>query len=249
MAASFAAASSQSIRNAGASVTAPPFTVGFWLNMPTSATTRVIFSLADTGVTNSYWIIFKSTSDVLTFGSSQTNGGSQNSAVATAISGNAWEFVIARAISTSNRRMSVLHATGLVEHVQGTTIVTPTGIDTIAFGGRITSAPDLPNEGLVGEFWCTNTDIQPDGAQLDGAMFRQLAYGGPFSVPHVAKDIIEYRSLRKYPSSEGDDVSEVYFGGAGRQTWTNTNGVTTGTHPSLPYWYVKPNQNQRALVI
>ena len=94
----------------------------------------------------------------------------------------------------------------------------------------------------VGELWYTNTDIQPDGAQLDDNLLRQLAYGGPFSVPCCAKDIIEYRSFRKVIESNQDEAvgDEVYWGGAGRQVWTNTNGVTRGPHPPLPGWYRKP---------
>lgn len=106
-----------------------------------------------------------------------------------------------------------------------------------------------PFTGRLAEFWCTNTDIQADNAQLQDWMARQLAYGGPFSVPHIVKDIVEYRSLRVFPESRGDRGTEVYHGKFGRQTWANTNGVTTGPHPPLPYWYVKPGQTQRQLVI
>jgi hypothetical protein len=110
-------------------------------------------------------------------------------------------------------------------------------------GALQTSAgASVPFDGNVAEFWYTNTDIQPDGAQLDGNLLRQLAYGGPFSVPHIAGDILEYRSFRKVIESDQDEAvgDEVYWGGAGRQVWTNTNGVTRGPHPPLPGWYRKP---------
>jgi hypothetical protein len=102
----------------------------------------------------------------------------------------------------------------------------------------------VPCDAFISEFWYTNTDIQPDGAQLNDDLLRQLAYGGPFSVPHVAANLIEYRSFRKVIESDQDEAvgDGVYWGGAGRQVWTNTNGVTRGPHPPLPGWYAKPNR-------
>jgi len=108
------------------------------------------------------------------------------------------------------------------------------------------SAPTFFLNGLIAEYWLTNTDIQPDGAQLDDNLLRQLAYGGPFSVPHIAKDLIEYRSFRKVIESDQDEApgDEVYWGGAGRQVWTNTNGVRRGPHPPLPGYYKRPRPRQ-----
>lgn len=99
---------------------------------------------------------------------------------------------------------------------------------------------------MIAEFWCTNTDIQADGGQLDNTFLSQLAFGGPFSVPHVASAVVEYRSFRVHPSL--NDPYETYsdYGG---QTWTNNGAATTGPHPPLPYWYVKPGQNNKVLTI
>lgn len=85
-------------------------------------------------------------------------------------------------------------------------------------------------QGQIAEIWYTNTDIQPDGAQLQNSTLRQLAFNGPFSLPHIAKDIVEYRSFRSRLDSRQDTPEEVYHRGL-RQTWTNTNGVTLGPHP------------------
>lgn len=122
-------------------------------------------------------------------------------------------------------------------------------MDAMAIGSQASATPTEFFDGRMAEIWYTNTDIQADGLQLQDALLRQLAYGGPFSVPHIAKDIVEYRSLRVHPDSRGDQPSEVYHGKFGRQIWTNANGVTAGPHPPLPYWYVKPGQTRRPLIV
>lgn len=122
-------------------------------------------------------------------------------------------------------------------------------MDRVTIGALGGTTPASFFDGLIGEYWVTATDIQGDGAQLQDGLLLQLAYGGPLSVPSVARDVIEYRSMIKHPTSDGDEVSENYVGHLGRQVWTNHNGVTTGHHPPLPYWYEKPGQRRRVLTI
>jgi hypothetical protein len=100
--------------------------------------------------------------------------------------------------------------------------------------------PEAFLDGLVGEFWTTNTDISADAGQLPDWLVQQLAYGGPFSVPHIAKDIVDYRSFRSGLASDQDRVGEGYPGRFGRRTWSNVNGVTLGAHPPLPANYARP---------
>jgi len=248
MAAFFASASSQKLLNSVAPVTGPPFSVGFWAYPTTTGTTRYLWSLSDTAGTINYYTIAQSASNdwnVLQTDDASPTGGT---AGVSAVTANQWVYIVARYISGTNRRMAVKLHTGEIVHAAGAINDNPTGIDVMAFGCLNHSAPTGFFDGGIAEFWMTNSDIQADGAQLLDSTVRQLAYGGPFSVPHIAKNIIEYRSFRKYPSSEGDDPSEVFHGVA-RQTWTNTNGVTIGPHPPLPYWYVKPGQTARILTV
>lgn len=250
MAALFTAASTQYLTNAAPAVLDYPFTVGMWVNLAALGTvTRGLWALSDTATTNNWFGVEIASTEVVRVAAAA--GGSQNSAgLLTPLVVGTWNFVVARFIGSGNRRIAGLYATGSTEHAQGITARAPAGMDTMSIGARQdSSGPLVPMEGSIAEIWYTNTDIQADGAQLQEAMLFQLAYGGPFSVPHIAKDIIEYRSFRKYPSSEGDEIGEVFHGALDRQIWSNINGVTIGPHPPLPYWYRKPEDISRTLVI
>lgn len=244
MAASFVAASSQYLLSSTTPITALPITVGIWFNLAAVANEpRTLWTVADTGTILSHWSLEMTSAEIVQI--VVGNGVVPNSAsITTPIAAGTWNFAIGRFVSNINRKIAVLLNSGSVEHGSVTTNRAPAGgVDVVSIGARQQSTGvDQFWDGSIAEVWWTNSDIQADGAQLQDATIRQLAYGGPFSVPHVAKDIVEYRSFRKYPSSEGDQIGEFYHGGAGRQTWTNTNGVTTGPHPPLPYWYVKPGQ-------
>jgi hypothetical protein len=249
MAANFASASSQRLENAVLPLvsTGYPFTIGTWVYPTTTAADRTIWSIADTAVTNHWFELRQGATDVWTLASA--SGGTTNSINAGTVTANNWFFVLCRCISATSRRITVLDGNGEITLGFNSTSRAPTGLDAITIGCRKTSATSQFMDGMIAEFWLTNTDIQADGASQQPAMMRQLAYGGPFSVPHIAKDIIEYRSLRKYPSSEADGLEEVFHGAPGRLTWTNTNGVTIGPHPPLPYWYEKPGQRRTPLIV
>lgn len=245
MAASFISASSQRLTNSASPITVVPFTVGCWFQTDNTAT-QGVWSITDTGTSANYFYLRKIIGQLQL--RCAAGAGAASVGVGTLVS-NAWFFTLTRCISATNRRLSILNSDGSAAHGQETTSMTPTGIDTIAIGCLNINIPQDFLGGQVAEFWYTNTDIQADGIQTQDALLRQLAYGGPLSVPHIAKDIIEYRSFRKYQASDGDELSEVYSGSFGPQTWANVNGVTNSAHPSLPYWYVKPNQVQTELVI
>ncbi len=246
MAAFFASASSQKLLNSVAPITAIPFTVGIWVFPTTAGTNRAFWSLADTGTTNNFFSIEETA--VSTWSLSCAAGGS--SAVMTSlgtVTANQWAFIIARAIGAANRRLSVLQFDGSIGAGQETTSLTPAGIDALALGCRNVSTPSTFMDGSVANYWLTNTDIQLDGGALDATLLRQLAFGGPFSVPSVARDLIEYRSLRK--STIKDQIGEVYYSQFGVQTWTDTGGVILAADPLIPYWYRRPTDISRGVMI
>lgn len=239
MSAQFLAASSQYIKNAATPVTAVPFTVGMWVHPTTTGAARTFFGLSNAAVSGNYFHFGQTAANTWTI---ETTGGAVASGTVTA---NQWAFLVARFITAANRRLGGLQFDGSTFSVQDTFSDTPATINTMTLGTILRNTPLNLFSGNIAEFWLTNTDIQPGGAQLQDALLRQLAYAGPFSVPHIAKDIVEYRSLRKYPSSEGDEEGEVFHGALGRQTWANVNGATVSHHPPLQYEYARPPGTQK----
>jgi hypothetical protein len=161
-----------------------------------------------------------------------------------------WHFGVFRFIAATNRKGDILLADGSVGQISGSTSRTPTATPNVmALGAAVGASVGLNFDGQIAEFWITNTDIQPDAAALKFDTLHKLALCGPFSIPHIAKDIIEYRSFRKAPASDADEANEVFHGALGRQTWSNVGGVTVTAHPPLPYYYAEPGQTIRNLTI
>lgn len=241
-------ASSTRLQNAALSLTNTgyPCTMACWVNPDTSGVLRTFAIVADTGTTNNYLLLQTVAGGSWAIGAAA--GGTNSIANGGTTTANQWAFVLGRFINATNRRISVLQYDGSIIHAQSTTSRAPTGLDSVAIGGRITSSPDQFFGGFVGEFWYTDTDIQPGGAQLENALLMKLALGGPFSVPHVAKSLVEYRSLRTGLDSAQDRPEEIWYRGLW-PTWTNTNGVTLGPHPPLPGWYQKPGNVIRPAVV
>lgn len=239
MAAWFVSASSQKLRNSAPPLTDYPMTVGMWLYPTAVGTAQSPFGLYDTGTTNNYLELRLSTGSVI--GAAAAAGGAAAAGNVTAtLTNNKWHYVVGRFISATNRRIAVLYPDGSVDHGNSTTNRAPTGMDAMVLGVRETSSPGSYFDGAIAEFWITNTDIQADGAQLDASLLRQLAYSGPWSVPHTDKDIVDYRKLFSAIGSEQDSLGEWDGGAKGRQTWVNTNGVACTFHPPLASNYATP---------
>lgn len=239
MSALFASASSQYLVNSVAPVTAVPLTVGMIVSGPTISTNKQIFDLTDTGSSNHSLRLQIVNTDVFRI-TAQAGGTAANGDGGTFVAGRQF-CVIGRFIGATNRRMAIVDLSlGSVTHVTNTTNRTPTGIDSVAIGCRLdsTGASNFMN-GFISEFWYADVDIQEDGAQLMDSTARQLAMYGPFSLPHIAHKIIEYRSFRSVLTSGNDNPREVYCR-ATRPTWANTNGVILGPHPPLPSGFFRP---------
>ena len=239
MSASFVSASSQRLLNTASPVTAYPFTIGLWVKPTTLAVAKVIVSVGDPADTN-HINLYQRTGNIFqifTTGAGSSTGGGTVS--------NQWFFFVLRAISATNRRWDYIAQDGSTA-TDSTNVSGPLGAMTsIALGATASTVGASFFDGNIAEFWVANTDIQLDGLVLQQAMLQQLAYGGPFSVPHIAKDIADYRSLRSALDSNQDNLSDYESGNKGRQTWVNTNGVTLGAHPPLPGWYRGPNDVNR----
>ena len=248
MAVAFVLASSQYLTRAipeTVPTTIFPLTVGAWV-YPKSANTMAFFSIGDNTVTNQYGAIRRQNTGTVSI--SAAAGSSESSANnGVAINANTWNFVVGRFISATNRRVGVLHSTSVISHASGTTSRAPTGANEIRVSGHAASAVTNAMDGRVAEWWYATADVQPDGAQIQDQLLRALAFGGPFSVPAIAKNIVEYRSFRTHPTC--GDLNEIYFGGGSTAApWTNTGGATIEAHPPFPYWYVRPGQHVKAMV-
>jgi hypothetical protein len=238
MAGVFVAASSQRLTASSYPITGYPFTWGAWIK-PTSTSAQVILSLCSSSINGAN---LYSLNNGAGFIIRAVDGAGQavSGAIGT-ITANSWHYVVARYISATNRRIAVLQPDGLIAHGQNTTSKAPSASNQLGLGCQADSVPDSFFDGAIAEFWMADYDIQADGAQLQDRLVRQLAYGGPFSVPYI----VEYRAMRSGPLVETSN--ESFQGKFTRRTWVNTNSVTTGPHPPLPYWYAKPGQTKRLL--
>lgn len=252
MSAFFTASSNQYLSNAAPIVVAPPFTVGMWVNLTAVGNAaRTLFALSDTGTTNNYTLLRMTSAELLSI-TARAGGTEAGANVASgSIPAGRWSFVLGRFITTTARRCSfyIAHGTGAgaVSHGSISSLRAATGIDTLTIGGLLTSGGlTEPWDGGIAEYWLTNDDVQPENAATYDWLVRQLAWGGPFSVPYLARSVVEYRSFRKYPSSDADDLSEVYY--TARPTLVNNAGVTTYAHPPLPYWYRNPRDFRGMMV-
>jgi hypothetical protein len=233
MSLSFAGA--QWLNNTSPPITDYPITVGCWVRPAAAGNVfRSIWQLSKAGDPSDRFALYQWTGSV--WCALVSVSGADTALTAGTVTATSWHFLVARFISATNRRLAVLNVNGSTAHAQSTTSAQPLTQAEEALGANVTGGD--PYTGLLAEFWRTNTDIQVDAAQLSDSTLRQLAYGGPFSVPNIAGTILEYRSFRKHPYR--DEAGEVYYGGKGVLTWTPTSTPTTGFHPPLPYWYRKP---------
>lgn len=230
------AASTQSLKNAATNGVTYPFTVGFWFNVLTTNVLQCPYSF-NNGAAGGYHGRMDATGHL----SLIVNAGS-NTVTTTvgAATSNTWNFYLARFISATNRRLIFLNSAGLIEEVQGTASISP-GTHTQCNIGLLGSATQ-PWNGNIAEWWYTNTDIQLGGAVTDTSLVLQLAYKGPFSVPYVAQNLVEYRSFRMGLDTSSDEINEVYWGeGVPQQIWTLVNAPKIGEHPRLASEYRRPS--------
>jgi hypothetical protein len=242
----FASASSQYLVNTSPPVVAPPMTVGFWFNKIT-AVDAFMWDLNRVATTAHYMAITCNATNVVTVVINDAGGGLTITGATVAL--NQWHYVLFRAFSAANYWLSVLPNTGAVSRVQSTTSKSPAALDRAAIGCYLSTAgaPGNQMNGMIAEFFQTDTDVQGDGLTTDIGLLHQIAYRGPFSLPNIVNDIVDYRSFRSPPS--GERHGESYAGKKGRQVWTPTNGPTLEAHCPLFGGYRGPPHSQSDIVI
>lgn len=210
-----------------------PFSTGFWMKPTTVSGIKNLLTISDTTTTNAFNLFQNGTSV-----SANANGSFTISAGT--LVANAWFYVVMRFISAANAMLSILSADGIIATGFNTTVNVPTGLTNMALGAASASAGSAFFDGSMAEWWITNSDIQSDGATLQASTLRQLSRGGPFSLPHIAKDIVDYRSLRYALGSDQDAQPDYDLGNKGRQIWANSGGVTRAAHPPLAVGHMGP---------
>jgi hypothetical protein len=230
-------------------VTSTPLTVGMWFRLGAVGTAvQSLWALADmtagaafmsTGVNSTETVIIRA-----------SNGTATDTPVGAVMTVGPWHFHVARFLANNDRRISLLAmgATSIITHANSG--ATEANVTTqMAIGARISNNPvAFFWTGSIAEFWIADADIWFSGADLPNEMVHQLAFGGPFSIPRVAKALTEYRSFRCGLDSRDDGSGDVYHRGV-RQTWTAVGGPTLAPHPPLPYWYQRPGQVKTQLVV
>lgn len=211
-----------------------PLAIGMWVRPATLGTARRYWSLCDPSSNDNYIYCGQSGNDqwnVAAIDPTSNNGA--NTPMSSVIIG-AWSFILARFLATNQRAIDVLPAGGGVLQATTSNTRTPSGMTQMGLGYRASLTPGVFFDGLIGEFWWGVPIAAPLSrfASLPEPTLRQLAYGGPFSIPSVAASIREYRSFRTNPV--GGEGRDIHVGsGVPWQNWSNVNGVTTGPHPPL----------------
>ena len=144
----------------------PAFTIGCWVYPTTTAAIKRVWSI--NGASGS---VFSST----IWSAAQVSGGgvwgfqcADNAAADTiAVAGtatpNQWHFLLARAISTANRRLSVINADGTISHGQETSTLAPALPLRLELGRLSCTAPSGFFDGIIGEFWVMSGDVLASG--------------------------------------------------------------------------------------
>jgi hypothetical protein len=230
MGAFFTAASSQKLATPSVPIVTYPFTVGMWVNpsVALSGSSKAIWSISVDA--NNYFLVYWSNglSALACQMTNATVSGACSSGLAPTVG--RWNYVLARYISSTNRRCSAMSPDGTVSHGSDTTGgADPVGTMVETAFGSVASL--LYWDGGIAEFFLWDGDIWPDGGAAPDWFIRQLAYRGPFSLPGRTRNIVEDKSLRG--TLEAGRVGESWSGPKGRILWSNTNGVRLGPHPVL----------------
>lgn len=235
MALRITAASQQAICNTSPPVTAYPLTLMCWACPLTGVGDGSVYVFGNTS-DSLQWLGIDFTSASGWYLPASTGGGGSQDTGFIAHSLGRWDFIVARCISATNRRLSVLTSQGAVTHVQSTGSATPS-INRLTigkFGNAVTTDQATGGwfQGRIAECTLIGADIQPDGAQLEDRFLRDLAHKGPFAFPHLHRDILEYRSFRS--SVLNERPGETWFGRRGRQSWSPITAVPAiDAHPPL----------------
>lgn len=230
-----------------------PFTIGMWVYPLTTGTAFTMWSLNDPVSANNYCGIRATATNV--FSIYARGGGTENSATIGTVAASRWYFLLARFISPTNDRLSVIDG-GAILGVQRTTTRTPVATQ-INLGSLQFSS--LTNEsgasrGYIAEYWIANGDIQEDGAAMNDNILRMIAYNGPLSVPTVAAKVRNYRPFLTVGGNIGSNYvtnpDEAFGNNGGPYSISGIfQNFNNQGNPPLCAGYVPPTQRNSITLI
>jgi hypothetical protein len=234
--------STRRLENPNVGVPPFPYSVGCLVRPGATGAARTVFSLSNLANTVDYHLV-RITAAGLPSMVGRFGGTESTASTLSTVTVGAWHLMVARFISTSNRRFTVLYPSGAVESANSTVSRNDTTFDQVTIGALVTSggASELFN-GEIAEWWWSNINLFSDtAAGVPAAMMWMLRLYGPFAFPWLASSMVEYRSFR---SSVIERRPLEHFHGTSSNValngWVNTGGVSLSQHPPLPYWYREP---------
>jgi hypothetical protein len=232
MGAHFTAANSNRVGGIPAGTVAVPLSFGLWVR-PTSTTTKTILTFG--GTVNTWFQLHINASNQYQFRANTTA-----LVIGTAVA-NQWSYLCCRAISATERRAFMVDQRGLTVPTASFTSVAPSTsnlyLGMLLNGGAFSDYWD----GDLAEFWWSRTNAFP--AAFTEELAFQLAYRGPLSMPFIAQQIQDYKSLSK------DPTGSVYeYGAQSGVAWGSGSYPELGDHPPLLSDYTRPRQPIRRVM-
>jgi hypothetical protein len=247
MSAQFLAGSSRYLTQGDARLTtAGPFTVGMWMYVDALPGADQDFCTISATSAQRTWEMTITSAGQLWTGYYDGTARGYNGLASNSIIAGTWTYFMMRRIANANKRTCSLRA-GAINHAQETANFAAGALDRITLAALQYNSAGATAfyTGRIAEFFYADADVLPGGAVMDENLLRQIAYLGPFSVPHIVPMIVEYHAMRG-PSWQmaGDD----YQRGAARE-WIPTNGPTFSHHPPISSEYIRPGQTRQLLTV
>lgn len=244
--------SSQYLKNTQNLLTAFPFCVGMWvrpLALPPSFTSAYVWSMTDGSATptnqfglelstigsSSLWSIIAQSSSAGPTAFSAIGSGSYRPTV------NVWGFVLGIFISAASTAIFTLNEQGAPAGGGGSASISPSGLTGEYLAALGASTPSTFANVQIAEFWKASVNPAASMTSVSNSpamhVVRELAFKGPFSVPHVAEALTDYRAFDKPPG--GYDIGDAYLAGARQSNWQAVGSPTLARHPSLRSDYAR----------
>lgn len=239
MSVSFNNSGSTYLMEAGLPVTTTPLSVGMWVRPASVSGLFVPFLFYASAAPGAYQFYMYLNGDEFGAGAAGPSGNPDNGFGAAGVVAGAWYFLLARWISNTSRRYAVLYPNGTMLTLNQPGNTGTVTVDTLTLGGTYPTSPQ-PWSGDIAEYWVTSGDIWPSGQDMPAHTLHWLAYNGPFSMPHIAGAVREYKPLLQ-GGPDSYAAWENYTAGA-RPTWTAAGPPLMGyPHPPLAPGYPRPS--------